>query len=411
MSIDFDIHKKYILACSFGPDSMALFDMLYKTKCQFIVCFVNYHKRKESNNEQEQIIKYCHQKKIVCEVLDLKNTSVVGNFQNWARNVRYNFFANMCAKYKAKGVFVAHHQDDLIETYIMQKKNCKNYVEYYGLKKISFIKNVIIIRPLLEYTKKELFDYCKKHDVPFSLDISNSDLSFLRNKIRHDVIEKLDEKKRKIILEKIKLDNFERCLLRNKIQKIINFNDNKLNINSLLKLTKQEFNEAIMCFLKQHLPVYSKISFNFIDSIYNVLVSPKPNIKIRFKKIELLKEYDNLLISNSNENNSKKYCYFLKMPGKLFTNEIDVDFSFGSNEKKIFLEDYPITIRSPYENDQVKIKNYKRQLKKLFIDWKMPVRLRRLWPVFCDKYGKILYVPRYRRHGYKNDPKINIKIL
>ena len=74
MNIDykFNKNKKYVLACSFGPDSMALFDILFKLKCKFIVAFVNYHKRRVSNYEQKELIKYCNKLNIKYEILDVK---------------------------------------------------------------------------------------------------------------------------------------------------------------------------------------------------------------------------------------------------------------------------------------------------------------------------------------------------
>ena len=57
-------NKTYILGCSFGPDSMALFHMLYINHYSFVVAFVNYHKRKEADDEQKQLTEYCEQRNI-----------------------------------------------------------------------------------------------------------------------------------------------------------------------------------------------------------------------------------------------------------------------------------------------------------------------------------------------------------
>ena len=49
---DYDLSKTYLLACSGGPDSMALLDMLYKQDFKLIVCHVNYKTREESDLEE-----------------------------------------------------------------------------------------------------------------------------------------------------------------------------------------------------------------------------------------------------------------------------------------------------------------------------------------------------------------------
>ena len=154
--LDLDKTKKYLLACSFGPDSMALFDMLLKEGYYFSVAHVNYHKRDISNFEEESMRKICLDNNIKCFVLDTsKLPSHKGNFQNWARVVRYKFFAEVLKKENLDAVLVAHHLDDLIETYEMQKSR-NLVVDYLGLKESTIINDVPIIRPLLEYTKKEL---------------------------------------------------------------------------------------------------------------------------------------------------------------------------------------------------------------------------------------------------------------
>ena len=65
-------NKTYILGCSFGPDSMALFHMLYINHYSFVVAFVNYHKRKEADDEQKQLTEYCEQRNIKIEIFILQ---------------------------------------------------------------------------------------------------------------------------------------------------------------------------------------------------------------------------------------------------------------------------------------------------------------------------------------------------
>lgn len=65
--------KNYLLACSYGPDSMALFDMLLKGGYHFSAALVNYHLRPESSDEMYGFIKYCEKHKISYHVKDIVN--------------------------------------------------------------------------------------------------------------------------------------------------------------------------------------------------------------------------------------------------------------------------------------------------------------------------------------------------
>lgn len=392
----FNKDKNYILACSYGPDSMALFDMLYKAKCHFIVCFVNYHKRKESDDEQKHIMNYCKKLGVKIEVLDTKNLKEVGNFQEWARDVRYDFFEKNYNKYHAEGVFVAHHQDDLIETYLMQKMR-KGHVKEYGLNEISMLRNMIVIRPLLMYTKEDLQDYCREYRVPYSIDMSNFETKYLRNKIRKDVINHLTEIDRENILKEIHDLNMEQEDFVKNIESKVRI-ANELEIRELIALDKDEFAEVLIEFMEINSPRHIDLSTGRISEIRKLCLSQTPNIQMELAEgINLVKEYDIITLGFDEINNFKEYSYVLKKPGKLSTPEFDIDFTHGADERKIYDRHYPITIRSPKPGDIVEIGHHMCELRRVFIDWKVPTKYRKVWPVFCDKNGKVIYVPRYRK--------------
>ena len=108
--------KPYILGCSFGPDSMALLNMLIEQEYDVIVAFVNYHKREESKYEEKSLKEFCKTHNIKFYGLDcrLLHKPENANFQAWARDVRYNFFKEIYDQENACGLLIAHNQDDAI---------------------------------------------------------------------------------------------------------------------------------------------------------------------------------------------------------------------------------------------------------------------------------------------------------
>ena len=127
-----DKNQKYLLACSFGPDSMALFYMLVKEGYDFECAIVNYHLRQESDFEMNGLIKYASKFNIKVHVLDV-NHKIEGNIEAECRKIRYNYFYELTRHYKYYATLVAHHQDDLIETYLLQKDR-QNCPVFYGIK-------------------------------------------------------------------------------------------------------------------------------------------------------------------------------------------------------------------------------------------------------------------------------------
>ena len=405
----FDKDKNYLLACSFGPDSMALFDMLRKAGVHFVCCFVNYHRRgQDSIDEEVNLKKYCEELNVPFEMLDASKIKVEGNFQEWAREVRYMFFTQMYVKYNAAGLFVAHHQDDMIETYIMQKQR-KAVVKEYGMKEVTNVRNMVVIRPLLHYTKNELLQYVTENVVPYSIDKSNLTDDYLRNQIRHDIIERMSEVERERFLLEIQKANHELQEFHEELERKVEI-DEELEIREIIALTKREFAEVIRRFADST-GDHADISEGQIGEIRKMCLSPKPNLSMKLKdNLYIVKEYDVLVMST--EVGEDDYSYTLSHPMSFSAKEFDLDFSMGAEDRKIYLSSYPITIRNYREGDTAKVGAYTVPVKRMFIDWKMPIRVRKRWPVFVDRTGQIIYIPRYRKMAddSKHTSRLVIKV-
>ena len=199
--LNLDKNHKYLLACSYGPDSMALFHLLQNQGYDFECAIVNYHLRKESDLEVEGLLNYASKYSIKIHVLDVKQ-NIAKNVEAECRKIRYQFFKDLTDKYGYYATLVAHHQDDKIETFLLQKER-QNCPIYFGISEKTVINGTTILRPLLPYSKQELLDICKQNNVPFSVDKTNFDISIKRNKIRHEFVAKLSQTDRKAILKQI----------------------------------------------------------------------------------------------------------------------------------------------------------------------------------------------------------------
>ena len=386
--LNLEKNKTYLLACSFGPDSMALFDMLLKEGYNFAVAHVNYHLRKESNDEEYQLRNYCLSNRVKIFVKNVDENLGDNNLEAKCRDIRYNFFVDAIKNKGFDALLVAHQEDDLIETYLMQKKRT-NLVNYYGIKEISYFSNIEIIRPLLNYKKKELLTYCNAFNVPYAIDKTNLEDRFLRNQIRHQVVEKLNSEERQNILKEISIENEKLSAIFETISKI------KTNsVQEFNRLNDTEFLYAVVM-LGRRVKNDFAISKKQGEELRKILLSDKPNISLIVDGLCFLKEYDTFSIKENE--NACSYSYVLEAPGALDTPYFSLDFSNGASDRNIQLEDYPLTIRNAEPNDSYRIKNYDKELRRLFIDWKVPVSLRKRWPVILNKDGNIVYVPRYQK--------------
>ncbi len=392
IKINLDKNKKYLLACSYGPDSMCLFDLLFKGQYHFSVAHVNYHFRSESNFEEQSLREYCQKHYIELFVLDNKE-KVTNNIEERAREIRYSFFEKIVKEKGFDFVLTAHQLDDHLETYLLQKQR-KNHVNYYGIKEQILIKNVHVIRPMLEYSKDQIMDYIKDNDVPYSIDQTNNEVMFERNKIRNNVLSHYSEEEKRQLLNQISQENHRISLINDKVAKTNN------DLASINALSDEEF--AYYLFERVHgLNENIETTYKFSREIKKIINSDKPNVKVHLKNIVVVKEYDKLLIYL--DDNFDGYAFVIDKPCEYETDFFYLNFTNGAENRNVAIEDYPLTIRTYQKGDKYRIKDYDVEVRRLFIDWKMPVDLRKRWPLIVNKEGRIIYIPRYQKNFVKNN--------
>ncbi len=398
--LSLDKNQKYLLACSHGPDSMALFYMLKEEGYKFAVAHVNYHLREESNLEQEQLEAYCAKNNVQLYVKDVDEVLGNNNLEEKCRIIRYTFFKDLVNQYGFDAVLIAHNQDDLIETYLMQKRR-QNLVQFFGIKEKPIIFDVKIIRPLLSYSKQELLMFCDLNKVEYSIDKTNLENTFLRNQIRHQIVERMNKFDRKKILREIDDENLRLNVINDKISRI---NSNKCEDYN--RLTDDEFLYAIVKRGRELKPDFT-MSRNQGLEIRKIFQSYKANVSVNVSDLTLVKSYDSFQFVDQDK--EANFSYKIDSPCVLDTEYFYLDFTGDTSNRNVGKEDYPLTIRNAQPNDVYLIKGYEKQLRRLFIDWKVPVPLRKRWPVIINKNGTVIYVPRYQK-DFKKENNCNFYV-
>lgn len=393
--LDLDKNQKYLLACSHGPDSMALFYMLKNEGYNFSVAHVNYHLRKESDEEQKQLAKYCEKNNIELYVKEVNDSLGESNLEEQCRIIRYTFFKELVNKYNFYAVLVAHNEDDLIETYLMQKTR-QNLVQFFGIKQNPIIFEIKIIRPVLQFTKQDLLLFCQVNGVEYSIDKTNLEDVFLRNKIRHQVVEKMSREERDNILKEIKEKNDELSALNERISLIINSN----KVTDYNRLSDDEFLYAIVKLGRSKKPDFT-LSRNQGLELRKIFNSDKANISVNVFNLLLVKSYDSFYLEDADE--PIDFEYRIVEPTILDTPYFYLDFSGDTSNRNVTIDDYPLTVRNAHSDDSYLIKGYEKKIRRLFIDWKMPILIRKRWPVIIDKNGRIIYIPRYKSDFVKEE--------
>lgn len=185
---------KYLVALSGGADSVTLLLMLQDMGYHTEACHCNFHLRGEESDRDEQFcIDLCQKKGIPLHRIhfDTKTYAEVHkvSIEMAARDLRYKYFAQLKKDVEADGICVAHHQDDSVETLLI------NLIRGTGIKGLTGIapKNGDILRPLLCISRKDILEYLKEKVQDYVTDSTNLEDDVVRNKIRLNIIPMLKE--------------------------------------------------------------------------------------------------------------------------------------------------------------------------------------------------------------------------
>ena len=389
MKLNLNKNQKYILACSNGPDSMALFDLLLKNNYFFIVCFVNYKTRIESDIEEENLRLICNKNNVKLETLTYNLKDKKSDFENIARKIRYDFFVKTAKKYNIKNILIAHHLDDLIETFLFQK-NTNRLSEYYGLVyKRLFIDDIYLIRPLLSYPKEKIIEYCNENQIIYSTDYTNFSNIHTRNKLRNEVINNmnlLDKYKiyLSILSKNLNLSYLYKCT--------INLNEKYLlNKSNLNKLSIDDKYRLIYKWLK--INDVKKTKNNDVDFILNNL-NERNKYHINKKIITFCRDFYYIFDENVFEDT---YSYSFE---NLKNNNI-FNINFEIFGKKIKIDTTYLYVEPLINYNKIKISSYEVNLSKYLNDIHMPLILRNIWPSIVKKTEnekELIYFPRYQEN-------------
>ena len=403
-----DKQKKYIVGVSGGCDSMSLLHYLIHHQYNIIVCHVNYHYRHDSNIDQELVKSYCAQYEIPYFIKEIHEHDEKQNFQMQARIQRYDFYHQIALMHECQAVILAHHLDDVLETIYMQKMR-HSQSEYLGVKEVSNVQNINVIRPLLKNTKQEILKYCKQHHIPYHDDYTNFETNFSRDYVRNEVLNHFSEEDKLQLLKEA--DEYNKQMLQLEQELIPLFKQyDKNKVIDYTSLNEKQLRRVVYYMLKS-LIYPPLISASLLDEIIKQINSKKPNVEIQLPVNHLfIKEYHNIRIVLDKKEVSYRVTYdkYIYDKQKYFILQ-----DYGHMNEGIFLKesDYPITIRSFQSGDRIVTSSGTKKLSRLFINAKIPKELRNIWPIVVRNDGTILLVPNIAKNIEYLSTKPNVFVI
>ena len=212
---ELNINKKFIVAVSGGPDSLALSFLakIYSIKkCTDVKYFIVDHKlRNNSTLEAKHVKKKLKDFAIKLNILTWKGLKPKKNIQSIARDKRYELLTGIAKKHRIQNILLGHHLDDLFENFFIRILRGSGLQGLVSLDRETQKNQINLIRPLIKIDKKDLIYISNYIFGSYVKDPSNEDDKFKRVKIRNFLeqlsLEGLDRKKFFLTIKNLKLAN------------------------------------------------------------------------------------------------------------------------------------------------------------------------------------------------------------
>tara|TARA_B100000900_G_scaffold327919_1_gene288109 strand:- start:1248 stop:2276 length:1029 start_codon:yes stop_codon:yes gene_type:complete len=281
----FNPDKNFIVAVSGGADSLALafLTKLYAIKNNMSPKYfiVDHKLRNESKNEALKVKKILRLHQINSDILSWKGKKPSTNLQSKARQKRYHLLFSMCNKFRINNLVLGHHIDDLFENFLLRLIRGSGLKGLVSLGQKTQIKNINLLRPLINFEKKDLIFISEFVFGFYVKDPSNQNTKFNRIKIRNLITQLehlgLDKKKFQLTIENLKSSDIslkyyveknkkENSLINHQKKELIlkeNFFDNSYEI------IHRSLSDLIQIVGKKENPVRGKKINNILNKIRN----------------------------------------------------------------------------------------------------------------------------------------------
>lgn len=351
---------KVIVGLSGGADSVALIDILSRLGYTCVAAHCNFKLRgQESDRDESLVTDFCRNRNIELHRTNFDTYAYAEqnhlSIEMAARELRYNWFDELCTKLDIAHLAIAHHQDDSVETVLL------NLIRGTGIRGLTGIppKNGKIVRPLLCLSRSEILNYITERALLYVTDSTNNETLFTRNKIRLEVIPLLQTINPSVkesiartseYLEQV-TNIYNRYIEQYKASII---EGNKIKIDELLKATEPQ---AVL------FEILAPYRFNSaaVKQIYNTLEG-LPGKKFFSDTHVLLKDRNCLIINEITGNNAGAYYInneetVINIPIglKIETLKHTPDFEIEKSRRIIYLDKdklhFPLEIRRWQQGD------------------------------------------------------------
>lgn len=417
----FKPEDKVLLTVSGGKDSVLMAKLFAASGFRFAIAHCNFNLRGAESLRDERFVSELAKKLNVPFFLkrfDTKGAAVTEkiSIQMAARNLRYEFFEQIRVSQNFDKIAVAHHQNDAIETVLINLIRGTGIAGLHGIK----VNQRNIVRPLMCFTTDEIESLVKDNDIAYVDDSSNASNKYMRNKIRLDIIpemQKLNPSLAQTFRQNISYFSQLETLLNNHVESLSSQiiipegNNIKIEICNILKLNPQQlllfellrpygFNTTQVDNLLACLnglsgkQFFSKSAVLTVDREF-ITIHPL-NITEHTEEL-LLNDLGNFVFGNHQ---------FTTISSSKMPESFELKKAYVAFDKLIF----PLKIRYWQQGDRFRPFGMKglKKLSDYFVNQKIPLQQKSKIPILVNGNNEIIWICGYRsdeRYKVNSDTK------
>ena len=378
-----------IAALSGGADSVCLLYILNELKKEFNFTLKAAHlnhgiRGEEANRDEDFAKKLCEKMNIgffskFCDIPALsggKNTELV------ARKARYAFFSELSQMENGAKIAVAHNKNDVAETMVMRLIRGTSVFGFSGIP----VKNGNIIRPLLNVSREEIEEFLKSKKIAYVTDSTNLSDDYTRNKIRHKILpemKEINEGYLKTIANTASRMAAVASFVEGAAKEAYGEITDVIDVSKLSGLHDviKEYVISEAAYTKG-IEELSEKNISDIKALMTLESGRQIDIPGGFKAIKVYSE-----IKFIKEEKALQYNYELK-PGKNYIKEADMTIIITEGKKGIDKDriTLPLIARPRKSGDFIETKGIsgKKKIKNLYIDEKLPIDKRAIYPLILS---------------------------
>jgi tRNA(Ile)-lysidine synthase len=426
-----------------GPDSICLLHVLHRLGYKIIAAHVNHGLRPEAAEEAMVVEQFAGKLGvgfISCQVdvLDYSRTNTV-SLEEAARILRYRYLFEQAERLGASAVLVAHNADDQVETILMHLLRGSGLAGLCGMEYRTvpnvWSEDIPLVRPLLSIWRVDILKYLMENEIIANIDESNLNITFFRNRVRHELLPILDSYNPRIrqtllrtgqslrddykLLQQLANQAWERTLVGQGPGYVA------IHLFDFLELPSSTQRYLLRKAIAYHLPGLLNVDFDCIERGLEFLNNGKPKAQtdligglrlIKEKKVFWIATCQASLLGPDIPALAGYIQYTLNIPSTLYLNDdwqLHVEEVAASQsaiqESRANLDPFqawldvsevelPLIVRTRNAGDLIKplgMDGHSKKISDLMINLKLPSWARASWPLICSGRD-ILWVPGYR---------------